>query len=218
MLLRHRNLNLLLKELLQSAEQQATYPFYKDIKTAGYLVEVERLYKEIGGLGERLPFMNEAPELQYKGIIIELDDELYFNRYRAIALRSPLYEDMPWFPLANYKLYCRRYENECIKAGLTTGKWTSASSEIFFGNSSEAGDFFGNGSAEWKLKAFTDFIKDLTPLCFKVKLLRLSIYDELLLSGSRVSLGKILLSPKKEHVPGFIKYIERRISTLGGLN
>ncbi len=213
MLLRKKNLSLLLKELFP-AEEKALYSAYKDIKISAHLALLEDVYKELGGLGDKIPFTNEHPELSYNGLIIELDEELQFNRYRAITLRSPLYDVMPWFPAANYKLYCRRYESECTKAGLAFGKWSSPSAETFFGKSSEGGEFFGNGSAEWKLKAFTAFVNDFTPLCRKEKLLRLSIYDELLLSGSRISLGKILLSPKKEHVPGFLKFMERRITAL----
>ena len=213
MQIRQKNLTILLKELFPSQEK-TVYASHKDIKNSGYEVQVEEVYKELGGIGSQIPFANEQPELAYEGLIVELDEELQFNRYRAVTLRSSIYDHMPWFPVSNYKLYCRRYESECIKAGLTFGKWTSASSEAFFGVPSEQGEFFGNGAAEWKFKAFTSFINDLTPLCTKTKLLKLSIYDELLLSGSRMSLGKILLSPKKEHISGFLKYIERRITAL----
>ncbi len=63
------------------------------------------------------------------GVAIELDEELHFNRYRELTLRSEVYQRLSGFPLEAYRDHARSREDECKKAGSYGGKWTNRSCE-----------------------------------------------------------------------------------------
>lgn len=136
------------------------------------------------------------------GLVVELDEEQHFNRYRAATLPHLAPLSLPW--AAPYLDYCASREHRC---GANRGWWSNPSAERIFGESARPGVFDGNGSARWKQRAFNDACKDLHP---SVRLSRVSIYDEV--NGR--SLGAILrasdlaLAPAvRDHVMSRVKHV-----------
>jgi len=60
---------------------------------------VEDCYRRLGGIGAEIPLRLGHWDAEYEGIAVELDEELHFNRYRLITLESPVYIELPSFPL-----------------------------------------------------------------------------------------------------------------------
>jgi hypothetical protein len=173
--------------------------------------DLYQIYKELGGIQEEFPHIEE--ELYYiePSTIIILDDYIHFNRYRNITLKSILYEQIPSFPLENYKRYCRNFEKECIKSGLPQRIWANRESDYYFGPSSSPGDFFKNGSGGWKLLAFKDLLEDAAAYAINYRVIRFSVYDNFLAEGKLMRLDNILDTPTHPLQQQLLKYIIRRI-------
>ena len=56
-----------------------------EIEYAGLDDEILDIYKKLGGIQESFP-INYSWDIKYPDFIIELDEELHFNRYRLIHL------------------------------------------------------------------------------------------------------------------------------------
>lgn len=168
------------------------FPTRQDVSDSDYSDEVMRIYIELGGIRSDIPLNLRSWDLEADDIAIELDEDLHFNRYRALTLESTIYARLSSFPLAEYKRYCVDHELNCISAGSYGGKWTNPSCESQFGQASANGDFSGNGSPRWKQRAFYDYVKDLTPLLYGLPLSRVSIWDPLIISGKEIELGEAL--------------------------
>ena len=106
------------------------------------------------------------------------------------------------------------HEKECLKSGLLTEKWANTKSIEYFGQPSDPGDFFGNGSSGWKLKAFEDFMLDIIAMIKKLELIRISCYDNILQNGQLVRISKLLESRNNLLIMG--KYLTKKIN--GHLN
>lgn len=148
-----------------------------ELQRAGLANEVQNIYKKIGGVCDSFP-MNYRWDIQRLDFILELDEELHFNRYRLITLDSNVYAKCPFFSVENYKIYCEKYEDDCLNAGSWGGKWKSESSEKQFLKSGPNGDLDGNGSSRWRQRAFYDYLKDLNLFVRGIKVIRVSIYDQ----------------------------------------
>ncbi|HEY8400317.1 MAG TPA: hypothetical protein VIK89_03590 [Cytophagaceae bacterium] len=184
----------------------------KDIRKAGLYDEAQETYVELGGKGS-FPVDPAPYAIELENAAIILDDDLHFNRYRAITLRSQVYQKIKTVQVDNYKRFCRQFESECIKAGIAGDRWTNQRSESFFGLSQqERGDLSGNGSAEWKYKAFRDYLTDLANVIFKHKVIRISIYDNLMVNNQLIQFNKLLLSRKEENEKYVFNYLQRRLS------
>lgn len=129
-------------------------------------------------------------------MIVELDEQLHFNRYRLKTLESSLYDLLPKFPREEYLNYCMRYEFECLKAGKYSRKWSNPSCDKMFGTANEQGNLDQNGSSRWKQRAFYDFIKDVSYLTTNIPVVRLSIYQNILIGDRSYSLGEALQNEK----------------------
>lgn len=106
-----------------------------------------------------------------------MDEQLHFDRYRLMTLESPLYNEIKGFPLKEYRDYCIRCKENCLKSGSHGGRWSKRSCEEMFGVAQSEGDLNGNGSPRWKQIAFYDFIKDISYITTGIPVVRLSIYD-----------------------------------------
>ena len=148
-----------------------------ELQETGLANEVQSVYKNIGGVNESFP-MNYRWDIQRQDFIIELDEELHFNKYRLITLDSGIYDNYPFFSVANYRIYCEKYECNCLRAGSWGGKWKSQSSEKQFLQSGPDGELKGNGSSRWRQRAFYDYLKDINSLVRDIKVIRISIYDQ----------------------------------------
>jgi hypothetical protein len=142
--------------------------------------EALRLY---GSLGGRLqsPTLTPGPwDILVDGVLVELDEELHFNRYRSLTLESPSYSRLRGFPVVAYRSLCDEHEVDCLKAGRGQKRWMNDSTERHFGPSGPRGDLSGGGSSRWKQRALYDFMKDFSVLSVGgPKLARISIWETL---------------------------------------
>lgn len=110
------------------------------------------------------------------GLVVELDEELHFNRYRLRTLQAPWSARLPWHDA--YFDFCVRQEQACLDAGKWGKRWTSPSCESMFGPPGEAGALEGAGAPRWKQRALYDAIKDLAALTSNaLHLARVSVWD-----------------------------------------
>lgn len=136
-------------------------------------------------------------DLRVEGILVELDEERHFNRYRARTLRSPVYERLTAFPLTAYRAFCVQHESACLASASYGGYWSNKSCEAMFGKASKPRDLAGAGAPRWKQRAFYDYLKDLAPLCGHGPMVRLAVWDELP-GVDQLTLGGALEAQRRE--------------------
>jgi hypothetical protein len=209
--IKQKNLISILSEAYPQARYLTTPVSWKDLQRKKLETEVLGIYKKLGGVAETPLIHSENFSIELENIVLELDEERNFNRYRAQTLESTLYEQMPKFPLEKYRSYCRNFESECLKSASFGSYWTNEESEKQFGKAGEKGELHKEGAPAWKQKAFNDFLHDITPLVLPIKLLRISIWDNLLISGKMFRLGDLLLTSKNEVRIAVFKHLDRRI-------
>jgi hypothetical protein len=174
--------------------------------------EVNRTFSEIGGLTKEFPWKPAQWDLEFEHFAIRLDQEPSFNRYRAITLKSSIYTESNFFNLENYKRYCRQYEIECLKAARSLQMWTDKESEHAFGPSQDAGELVLLGSAKWKQRAFLEYLEDVQASLLNIKLIRVSIYDNLMVNNKIIKLDTILSSRNVNNEKYLLSYLQRRIT------
>lgn len=149
--------------------------------------DVLRLYRDLGGVLDH-PQLRPGPwDLSMGGVLIELDEELHFNRYRKITLERPWSASLSW--AASYEQACNTREAECLRAATWGKRWSNPSSARMFGPGAPPGDLEADGGApRWKQRALYDSIKDAAALEQDVRVARLSVHDVI----SNVLLGAAL--------------------------
>jgi hypothetical protein len=139
--------------------------------------DVYALYRDLGGGADTPALRPGSWDLDFTSVVVELDEELHFNRYRELTLSRPWAASLPW--TTRYRLLCRDREPECLRAAQWGQRWTSASTARMFGNGAPPGDLAGAGRApRWKQRALYDALKDAYAATAKVPLARLSVWDE----------------------------------------
>jgi len=211
------------KNLEQIAYQAGKHSFQRipqveyDKIPEQYRKEVDELVKRWGGNPAKLKGFQPKPwliEIE-NNIVICLDEHIHFNRYRLESLYQPFYQDFKGFLLPNYQRYCRQYESECAKtANATASVWTSKQSEYFFGQSAPIGDWSANGSSGLKMLALTQYLDDLTVTCSPVKIIRISVWDNIMIEKQLFTLDKILLAPTAQQVEALTKMLKRKIQSI----
>jgi hypothetical protein len=131
------------------------------------------LYRRLGGI-EDSPRLAPGPwDVAYSdGLLLELDEDLHFHRYRGTTLDAPWAELLPW--TVPYRQYVRDRER---RAGIGGRRWTSPSAERLFGRADPDGVFGVHGAPRWKQRALYDALKDAAAAVGQVSLARISIYD-----------------------------------------
>ena len=205
----------LLKLLFDYAGARVTnntlpYPRHHQVASSQYNDEVFCTYQGLGGILQTYPLNIRSWDLLVNGVAVELDEELHFNRYRALSLQSPLYKFLPHFGLKEYLSYCELYEKECLSAGSYGKKWTSDSAEKQFGHAGQPRNLAGDGSPRWKQRAFYDFVKDLSPLIIGVPVARISISDKIDVGEKTVSLAQTLDNKMYEVAYELLRLVEVR--------
>lgn len=156
---------------------------------------------------ERLKF-----DFKVNRFVFIYDDEVHFNRYRLTTLKSSIYEvfTFPWIDA--YIRLSRTYEKECLKTGLQERVWNGPPlAGKLFGKSEAPGDLSGNGSAGWKLNAYNDAQYDLISRLHGLKLIRIPLYENLMIGGSLKKIDDLLLHPKEEQQQGIINWFSRKL-------
>lgn len=183
------------------------------IHKSGLFADLREAYLTLGGNPAfAIPYSLPQFSLEFEQFAVILDEEESFNRYRAITLKAPFYSNQNFFSLENYKRYCRQFEGECLKAARSLNKWTDRESEKYFGASEAPGDLALQGSARWKYNAFTNLLQDATAAAGKFKLIRLSIYDNLMVNNQIIKLNNLLTSRNPSNEKYLFNFFQRRIS------
>ena len=205
--------NILLQEFTYSIDPLPKLQS-EDIKKTDLADLVKTTYDALGGIGEKAPTFTSDWHLELEGLAVQWDDELHFNKYRRVTLRSKAYDTLKVVNKMKYLDHCRKREKECLKAGLAGKKWHHHHAEKAFGISEEPGDLGGKGSAAWRYRAWGDFLQDITALIYPIKVLRLSIWDELLINKKLVKLGELITNPSEEQQEIILQHLKRRIALL----
>ncbi len=100
-------------------------------------------------------------DLLVDGVLVELDEQMHFNRYRAVTLDIAAYDELPRFPRDTYRAFCSTREAECLRHGWSFGAWANTSTIRHFGAPGPQGQLEGPGSPRWKQRALYDTVKDL---------------------------------------------------------
>ena len=116
------------------------------------------VHATLGGRDESPQLRPGSWDLAFDGeLLIELDEELHFNRYRSVTLRRDWTTALPW--RNDYLRYCRDREVDCLAAGSWGKRWSNPSCEAMFGPGDPSGVFRQGGAPRWKQRALYDAIK-----------------------------------------------------------
>lgn len=105
-------------------------------------------------------------------LLVELDEEQHFNRYRALTLDATSDLGIPWSQ--PYQAYCRDREAALLPGWGRGKRWTNPSAARFFGDPDVPGHFAGVGAPRWRQRAFYDAVKDVLA---NRRLARISVHD-----------------------------------------
>ncbi len=148
-----------------------------DALSPGAQHAILKVYAEIGGTMQTPRLQPGNWDLAYEdGLVVELDEELHFNRYRRTTLVQDWCEPLPWRD--DYLTMCEKFEGECLRAGKWGKRWTSPSTERMFGSPGPLGQLEHEGAPRWKQRALYDAMKDMLSLVDgRVRVARLAIHD-----------------------------------------
>lgn len=186
---------------------------YKILETnlAESIVEV---YKALGGRTDPTSLESSSFDLQTSRFTLQLDEALHFNRYRLITLKSSIYDNLYGIDVEKYRMYCRKYEKECLKSGASKPFWSNKLAIQHFGHPEDFGDLSGNGAPGWKLLAFQEFLKDAFALQNNIKLMRIPIWEEIMFNKQLQKLKDLLLSPGQREAEVILNLIDRKLIRL----
>ena len=209
--IRKKNLNkILLSKYLPTEQLNPVFNSTEIIESFDKSIFME-CYRSLGGIQDLPEIKFKVPFLEFGRFCVLLDEPIHFNRYRSKTLRSTFYEGLSSFPLMKFRTYCRKHEVECLKAGTSKTYWTNDEAEKHFGPSQLAGDLGLSGSSGWKLNALKDFATDVISRQRKIRLLRISVWDDIMVNKRLQRFNELLISPDKTTSGLILKYVERRI-------
>lgn len=169
---------------------------------------VRDVYSALGGSANEPKFRPGAWDLAFDdGLVVELDEELHFNRYRAITLAQPWANVLRWHE--DYLGYTVAYEEACLAAARWGKRWTNPSCERMFGPADPPGTFGSVGAPRWKQRALYDAMKDIACLdSAGLQLVRLATVD--FIGSSR--LQDVLSAGHSPDLDALCELVERRRS------
>lgn len=195
-----------------SLEEDFKLPFNKkllDPKAENFLKEV---YETLGGIGDPVHLPQLKFDFKIDRFLFLYDGETHFNRYRLKTFSAEIYDTFSFSWADAYKRMCRTYERDCLKAGMQERVWQGPPlAKRCFGEGEEAGDLSGNGATGWKLNAYNDVQYDLITRLSGYKIIRLPMYENLMVSGSLKSINQLLISPKDETNAAIVSWITRKL-------
>lgn len=138
---------------------------------------VRDVYFALGGSANEPVLRPGAWDLAFDdGLVVELDEELHFNRYRATTLTQPWANVLRW--CEDYLDYAVACEPACLAAARWGKRWTNPPCERMFGPADPPGTFGSVGAPRWKQRALYDAIKDIACLDRSgLQLVRLATVD-----------------------------------------
>lgn len=174
------------------------------------------IYKSLDGHGPATQLAFEYSILSREKVLLSLDEELEFHRYRLDTLKHPFYENQVDFSLADYKRFCHSHEKDCLKKGLAGSNWTNKLAEEHFGAASDPGDFFQHGAPAWKWQALKAATLDLYCAQEKIQLIRVPIYQTVMIKGQLVNFGKLFDSRQEENTRYISRFVLRQLQQKTG--
>jgi len=135
------------------------------------------LYRELGGSAEEFVVFRPGvwDIVLADGLIVELDEEQHFNRYRFATLEPAWSRALPW--ASDYRRYSADHEAAALKKASRGGYWASPSTERMFGPADAPGVFGASGSPRWKQRALYDAMRDALAAAGVVRLSRVAVWD-----------------------------------------
>ena len=164
---------------------------WNDLRRAGLAGEALNIYRRLGGVHDVPPVHPGAWNIACGDLVIEVDEERHFNRYRAFTLESKAYQKLT-FPAQAYQQYCFRYESQCMAAAGSGPWWSTPSSEFGYGAGDPAGTLGSLGPPRWRQRAFNDWIKDMSSMLARVAVCRIAVWDPLERDGMTQDVGTVL--------------------------
>jgi hypothetical protein len=166
--------------------------------------KIESLYRALGGRQLDPSLRPGAWDLAVcDGLLVELDEELHFNRYRRLTMEATWAAPLPWS--SDYRRHCVDYEPSCLAAAQWGKRWTNPSCERLFGAGATPGELAGGGAPRWKQRALYDAIKDAAASAGSVQLARVATVD--VVAGAQ--LGDVLAG-RSTVAPGLVADFVRR--------
>lgn len=135
------------------------------------------LYRALGGGAESFVVLRPGvwDIVLADGLIVELDEEQHFNRYRRATLEPAWSGALPW--ASDYRSYSDEHEGAAVKKASRGGYWASPSTERMFGPADAPGVFGEAGSPRWKQRALYDAMRDALAAVGEVRLSRVAVWD-----------------------------------------
>ncbi|MCH8614460.1 DUF7255 family protein [Arsenicicoccus dermatophilus] len=170
--------NELLRLLVAAGMTETARPAWPKMQDLGDLTgALEQTYQDLGGT---LPAHKAAPggwDMALDGVLVELDEEHHFNRYRKRTLDDDWADALPW--TQTYSGYCDRYQQACYKICFSPNSRTNQSTELMFGPALDPDLDAPEALPRWKQRAFYDAIRDAYAIATKTPLARLSVHDHI---------------------------------------
>lgn len=137
------------------------------------------LYRALGGASASPSLRPGGWDLALAdGTLVELDEELHFNRYRRLTLETDWAKQLPWHD--DYLRFCDSEEAACLQAGTWGKRWTNPSCEAMFGAAGRPGDLNAGSAPRWKQRALYDAVKDAYAASLRgARVARVSVHDRL---------------------------------------
>lgn len=178
----------------------------EDLAGAVLTCEVLRTYRRLGGIGQ-VPLTFGKWDIPLNNFIVELDEEQHFNRYRAMTFNSFIYHMEKCFEVTDYLKYCSDFENTCLKKSSWGKYWTSPSTEKQFSLPGTNGNLEKDGSPRWRQRAFYDYLRDVFAMVYRIPVIRVSIYDRLIINGRIKTIDAILCNNLPTELNELVKFI-----------
>jgi hypothetical protein len=177
-----------------------------DTMPAEAVDRVLALYRALGGDAE--DFVDFRPGVWdivlADGVIVELDEEQHFNRYRRVTLEPDWTDGLPW--ASDFRRYCDEHELSSLRKAKRGGYWSSPSTERMFGPAAPPGEFGGHGSPRWKQRALYDAMRDALAAAGEVRLARVAVWD----SVGDATLARVLDGRVEADHDSLAELVERR--------
>jgi hypothetical protein len=195
-----------------SFEEEFSFPINEkllDEKAVGLL---HQAYEALGGIGEAVRLSHLKFDFKIDRFLFLYDGESHFNRYRLNTFKTDLYGSFTYSWVETYKRLCRTFERDCLKVGLQQRVWEGPPlASRCFGEPGEPGDLSGNGAPGWKLNAYNDVQYDLITRLSGYRIIRLPMYENIMVSGSLKRLDQLLGRPPEEVSPAIVSWLKRKM-------
>ena len=195
----------LLKYMGLSLSREQPELLRMDVEYAGLGEELKTVANGLGLKEEDIPERAQAVDIEINGVVVALDDEQQFNRFRLKTLHSSVYSLPLIYNLSRYRDYCQMDPVEVHTSGLQ-GKKTKDRLSLQ--------KLAGPSEITLKLKAINDFMQDLLPLVHYVPVLRLSVFDQIETPQGSVSLHSLLMEDDRRCFELLADYFIRQLEDL----